>query len=62
MARPVNIIEYSFMAIVVLIFFTIGFWYLYPINPAEFDEEHIVMTTPQVHPGGELHYIIPVKK
>ena len=44
-------------------------WLLYsefqiahPPNPATFHVEHIVIETPKVKAGGELHYSIPVDK
>ena len=35
---------------------------LFPHNPADFHAEQIVIQTPVVMPGGELHYSIPVDK
>lgn len=62
MSRSANIIEYSFMGLTAFLICLIAYWYVFPIDPAEFDVDKINIKTHQVKPGGELEYTIPVKK
>ena len=64
MNKPIvaRIVEYSFMTLATAIMGFIVFWYAFPINPVTFHSDQLVIETPQVRPGGELQYSLPVEK
>ena len=59
-----HIVVFSFVACILILVYIGGLVYEehFPINPADFHADQIIIQTPKVQAGGELHYSIPVEK